>query len=122
MIKVLEEINLLKSFERNQLSLFHKILIAAFITFALSLPSYANSSGYYEVPKGDNLAGLDSACCCEKDLQNSNGKTAIYYCKQVESNDQDLTSTKVGQSSCPASSKLYNKSGDCPNNLIFTKV
>ena len=89
-----------------------EFMLYLFIAFSIifgGLPSFAQGSGYYEIPEHGRPQAAFSVCCCEKENQNT--QQAFYNCSYIE-----------GGTTCPQNSKPYKEMGaGCPSHLIITK-
>ncbi len=98
-------------------SLISKIKENIFKAFALlfivgfSLPSFAQGSGYYEVPDG-RPRGVFSTCCCR--LENKDNKQASYSCAYYDQ--------KPGEEACPEDTRAYKLNQyECPSLLTVQR-
>lgn len=85
------------------------IILAVFAALIFSnMPSFAQGSGYYEIPNSGRPRSVFSLCCCKRITETTENIT--YSCQYSE------------LKTCPVETESYNTTfTDCPSNLIYTK-
>lgn len=84
------------------------IFIALILVLNPLIVSYAQGSGYYEIPASGRPRAVFSLCCCKKESENI--QEVYYSCNYFE------------EKQCPNNTKKYELAlNDCPHGLMYTK-